>query len=173
MELELALFSAFHFHFRTGCCHTMSPRFEIIYFYCSTHALWDTVLLEDMYVKLSCYFSTSLHCKCLQGITGSLQVFPVVEKPCNIYRLWWNSIIISGVSLWFLLPFSIDSAGFPCRDPVVSSPRSFHGVKICSVLCNAQLCIEQFSHCCLVVCWVSSNRAMMAGHFIKCIAQLD
>ena len=40
-------------------------------------------------------------------------------------------------------------------------------------LCNTQLCIEQFSHCCLVVCWVSSNKAMMAGHFIKCIAQLD
>ena len=30
-------------------------------------------------------------------------------------------------------PFSIDSAGFPCRDPAIPSPHSFHGVKICSV----------------------------------------
>ena len=34
----------------------------------------------------------------------------------------------------FLQPFSIDSAGFPWRDAVIPSPRSFHGVKICSVL---------------------------------------
>ena len=38
----------------------------------------------------------AMHCKCLQGITGSLQVFPVVGKPCNIYRLLKNPIIIMG-----------------------------------------------------------------------------
>ena len=61
-----------------------------------------------------------VHCKCLQGITGCLQVFPaiamekgyknhreilysskekivyVVGKPCNIYRLRGNPIIIMG-----------------------------------------------------------------------------
>ena len=36
----------------------------------------------------------------------------------------------------FLQPFSIDSADFPCRDPGIPSPCSFHGVKICSVLLN-------------------------------------
>ena len=30
------------------------------------------------------------------GYTGSLQGFPVVEKPCNIYRLRGNPIIIMG-----------------------------------------------------------------------------
>jgi hypothetical protein len=28
--------------------------------------------------------------------------------------------------------FPLDFAGFPCRDPAIPSPRSFHGVKICS-----------------------------------------
>ncbi len=37
------------------------------------------------------------------------------------------------VSLQFLQPFSIDSADFPCRDPAISSPRSFYGQNICSV----------------------------------------
>ena len=32
--------------------------------------------------------------KCLQGITGSLQDFPVVDKSCNIYRLRGNPMII-------------------------------------------------------------------------------
>ena len=44
-------------------------------------------------------------------------------KSCNYH----------GVSLQFLQPFSIDRAGFLCRDPAIPSPRSFHGVKICSV----------------------------------------
>ena len=61
-----------------------------------------------------------LHCKCLQGITGDLQgksaismekgcknhrenlysskgkIAYIVEKPCNIYRLRGNPIIIMG-----------------------------------------------------------------------------
>ena len=28
----------------------------------------------------------------------------------------------------------VDSADFPCRDPGISSPRSFYGRNICSVL---------------------------------------
>ena len=64
--------------------------------------------------------SAKMHCKCLQSITGCLQVFPaismekgcknhretlysskgkivyVVGKPCNIYRLWGNPITIMG-----------------------------------------------------------------------------
>ena len=38
-----------------------------------------------------------------------------------------------GVSPQFLQPFSVDSADFPCRDPTIPSPCSFHGVKIWSV----------------------------------------
>ena len=45
-----------------------------------------------------------LHCKCLQGNIGCLQVFPVVGISCNIYRFRGNPIIIMG--------FSIDSAVF-------------------------------------------------------------
>ena len=30
------------------------------------------------------------------NVTGSLQVFPVVGKPCNVYRFWGNPIIIMG-----------------------------------------------------------------------------
>ena len=62
----------------------------------------------------------------------------VVDKPSNIYRLQGNPmmiigpVIIHGVSPQFLQPFSIDSAGFPCRDPVIPTPGIFHGVKICS-----------------------------------------
>ena len=49
---------------------------------------------EDQYmVSLG---KDEIHCKCLQGITGSLQGFPVVGKPCNIYRLRGNPIIIMG-----------------------------------------------------------------------------
>ena len=36
----------------------------------------------------------SIHCKCLRGITGSLQVFPFVGKAGNIYRLQGNPITI-------------------------------------------------------------------------------
>ena len=39
-----------------------------------------------------------------------------------------------GVSPQFLQPFSIDSADFPCRGPAFSSPRSFYGQNICSVV---------------------------------------
>ena len=39
-------------------------------------------------------FYFTVHCRCLQDTTGSLQGFPVVGKPCNIYRLLGNPIII-------------------------------------------------------------------------------
>ena len=44
-------------------------------------------------------------------------------KSCNYH----------GISLQFIQPFSIDNADFPCRDPTIPSPRSFHRVKIFSV----------------------------------------
>jgi hypothetical protein len=53
----------------------------------------------------------------------------VVGKPRDNYR----SCNSYGVSPQFLQPFSIDSADFPCRDPAISSPRSFYGQNICSV----------------------------------------
>ena len=52
----------------------------------------------------------------------------VLDKPCDIYM----SYNYHGVSPQFLQPFSIDSAGFPCRDPVIPSARIFYWVKICS-----------------------------------------
>ena len=97
--------------------------------------------------QVSYFYLDAVHCTWLQGIKGSFQGFPVVRKPCNIYSLRINPIIIMGfplqsvnitgfihiihrVSLQFLQPFSIDSVSFPCRDPVIPSPRSFHGVRI-------------------------------------------
>ena len=90
------------------------------------------------------------------GITGSLQgkLALSMEKGCknhketlcillphDNYRVSPQSVSITGfihnilrVSLWFLQHFSIDSIGFPCRDPVIPSPCSFHGVKICSAI---------------------------------------
>ena len=50
-------------------------------------------------LKLDSILTHSVHCKFLQGITGCLQVFPVVEKPCNIYRLRGNPMIIMGFTL--------------------------------------------------------------------------
>ena len=41
------------------------------------------------------------------------------------------------ICLQFLQPFSIDSADFPCRSPAISSPCSFYGQNICSVLLNS------------------------------------
>ena len=43
---------------------------------------------------LTLILQIAVHCKCLQGITGYLQVLLVVGKPCNIYRLRGNPIII-------------------------------------------------------------------------------
>ena len=53
-------------------------------------------------------FSSLLHCKCLQIITGSLQVFPVVRKPSlqsltGKYReIQGNPVMKAGFSLWEL-----------------------------------------------------------------------
>ena len=71
-----------------------------------------------------------------------------MRGPCreNLHYLWKRAVRIAGkphdnyrscnypgVSPQFLQPFSIDSADFPCRDPAIPSPCSFHGAKICSV----------------------------------------
>ena len=71
-----------------------------------------------------------------------------LRGPCrkNLHYIWRRAVRIAwkphddyrsynyhGVSLQFLQPFSIDSADFPCRDPAISSPRSFYGQNICSV----------------------------------------
>ena len=85
---------------------------------------------------------------------------PVLAK--SILQYWQNIMILMSISLaevliiqktrlffgkcletpQFLQPFSIDSAAFPCRDPAISSTRSFHGVKICSV-CNYKKYMQQ------------------------------
>ena len=50
------------------------------------------VMANIFYSKVRITYTTNV----LQGITGCLQVFPVVGKPCNIYRLRGNLIIIMG-----------------------------------------------------------------------------
>ena len=52
----------------------------------------------------------------------------IAKKPCDNHR----SCNCHRFSPQFLKPFSINKADFPCRDPAIPSPRSFHGVKICS-----------------------------------------
>ena len=65
----------------------------------------------------------------------------------NLHYLWKRAVRIAGNpcdnyrtnnyhrdSLQFLQPFSIDSADFPCRSPAISSPCSFYGQNICSVV---------------------------------------
>ena len=61
-----------------------------------------------------------------------------IYRSCNYHGVSPQSVNITGVihnkhrvSFKF---FSIDSAGFPFRDPLIPSPCSFHGVQICSVL---------------------------------------
>ena len=87
-----------------------------------------------------------IHCKCfdhknysdwkLQGTCREnlhylwKRAVRIAGKPCNNYRT--NNY--HGVSPQFLQPFSIDSADFPCRSPAISSPCSFYGQNICSVL---------------------------------------
>ena len=69
----------------------------------------------------------------------TLKYLQIAGKSYNYHGVSPQSVNITGfihnihrVSLWFLQPFFIDCAGFPCRDPVIPSTRSFHGVKICS-----------------------------------------
>ena len=54
----------------------------------------------------------------------TMQIFPLWN-----YRDSYRSCKYYGVSSQFLQPFSID---YPCGDPAIPSPRSFHGVKICN-----------------------------------------
>ena len=57
---------------------------------------WTILYGYLLWLKDCTYISNLLHCKCLQGIMESLQGFPVVGKPFNIYRLRGNPINIMG-----------------------------------------------------------------------------
>ena len=48
-----------------------------------------------------------------------------------------------GDSPQFLQPFSIDTADFPCRDPAISSSRSFYGQNICSIVLARTIAFEK------------------------------
>jgi hypothetical protein len=88
----------------------------------------------------------TLHCKCFDHKNyGEWKL----QGPCreNLHYLCKRAVRIAGkprdnykscnyywVSPQFLQPFSIDSTDFPCRDPAISSPRSFYGQNICSVV---------------------------------------
>ena len=70
-------------------------------------------------------------------IAGSLQersALYIYEKGLSEPHDNYRTYNYHGVSLKFLQPFFIDSADFPSNNPANSCPRSFHGVKICSVL---------------------------------------
>ena len=80
-----------------------------------------------------------LHCKCFDHKNyGDWKL----RGPCkeNLHYLLKKAWIIMGfscdyeVSPQFLQSFSIDSANFFCMDFAVSSPRSFYGQNICSVV---------------------------------------
>ena len=68
-------------------------------------------------------------------------------KPCDNYRTY----NYHRVSPQFSQPFSIDSADFPCRDPAIPSPYSFHGVKFCSVYNYTQYCFWKDSTSCFTI----------------------
>ena len=71
------------------------------------------------------------------GIAGSLQgIFSLSMDNYRTCHFHW-------VSLQFLHLFSIDMQVYPaCRDPSISIPRSFHGVKICSICSNISSVVE-------------------------------
>ena len=92
------------------------------------------------YISCNC-----IHCKFLPHENYG---YWKLQGPCRekLHYLWKRAVSIAGkpsgnyrsynypgVFPQFLQPFSIDSAAFSCRDPAIPSPRSFHGVKICSV----------------------------------------
>ena len=82
-----------------------------------------------------------------------------LQGPCreNLHYLWKRAVKIAGnphdnyrtckhhrVSPQFLQPFSIDRADFPCRDPAISSPRSFYGQNICGAFLFFVIAMAQF-----------------------------
>ena len=76
---------------------------------------------------------------------GNPVIFTDGGKSYNYHGVSPQSVNITGfihnihrVSLRFLQPSSINSAGLPCRDPAIPSPRSFHGVKICSAVLSCK-----------------------------------
>ena len=80
-----------------------------------------------------------VHCKCFDHKNyGDWKL----QGPCreNLHYLRKRAVRIAGfprncgVFPQFLQSFSIDIADFPCRNPAISSPRSFYGQNICSVV---------------------------------------
>ena len=72
-----------------------------------------------------------IHCKFLPHGYRDWEL----RGPCreNLHYLWKRAVRIAGKPHDNYRTFSIDSAGFPCMDPAIPSPCSFHGVKICSI----------------------------------------
>ena len=107
--------------------------------------------------------TTYLHCKCFDHKNyGDWKL----RGPCreNLHYLWKRAVRIAGkprdkyraydyhgVSPQFLQPFTIDSTDFPCRDPAISSPRTFYGQNICIVVF---LFVKYFT----TICKLSSRR---------------
>ena len=118
-----------HKHHASWCMHLCLTRVRAFPFPNNLHGTVEgCVSFESFY----------LHCKCLRGIMGCLQVFPPISmkkgcknhretlysskgkivyevgKPCNIYRLWGNPIVIIGKTYrHFVLPrkhFGVDQS---------------------------------------------------------------
>jgi hypothetical protein len=120
-----------------------------ILFFWRQHIRFSILLLSLLDLVLDFWVPSfifiALHCKCFDHKSyGDWKL----RGPCreNLHYLWKRAVRIAGkpcdnyrscnyhgVSLQFLQPISIDSADFPCRDPAISSPRSFYGQNICSV----------------------------------------
>ena len=82
------------------------------------------ILLQYQESVCGAFEKVDVHCKCLQGFTGFFSAIlrekgfknhretpyfvHVVEKPCNIYRLEGNHVVIIGISLQF-----VNITGFP------------------------------------------------------------
>ena len=66
------------------------------------------------------------------------------SAPCALPGFQNFCSIPAGHLIRSMLPwqFSIYSADFPRRDPAIPSPRSFHGVKICSVFLSTSQWVE-------------------------------
>ena len=122
--------------------------FRLVFFYVFMIKMNEKV--DSLYILGSaqkrCIIYTANVYKALWGLYrfSLLQGNPVIFTDCGeILKLSWGSPAICKyynfihnihmIFLRFLQPFSKDCSGFPCKDPAIPCPCSFHGVKNCSV----------------------------------------
>ena len=98
----------------------------------------------------------------------------IVGKSYNYHGGSPQSVNITGfihnihrISLWFLQPFFVTNAGFPCRDPAIPSPRSFavcwHFIAVMGVVDNLGLYSAGFKE--TKVIGIRKSTAMISINF--------